>query len=111
MNCIEVFSRIKGTPVGQHSVRVVQGMSAAQLNLSMLLHDFRRLRLQDWIGVVTDIPIRVYRTVRITIGGYYGARTYERSPETGKRYPTPNARKSGVAARAGTVNIASIIAV
>src|ERR1700730_16905049 len=85
-------------------------MSAAQLNFSMLLHNFCRVRLQNWIGVVADITVNarhtvrrtvlVYQgattrearhTVRATVLVYYGASTRERSSETGEGHSGPHA--------------------
>src|SRR3984893_542543 len=85
-------------------------MSAAQLNFSMLLHNFCRVRLQNWIGVVADITVNarhtvrrtvlVYQgaitrearyTVRRTVLVYHGASTRERSSETGEGHSGPYA--------------------
>src|SRR5580704_16457261 len=52
-------------------------MSAAQLNFSMLLHNFCRVRFQNWIGVVADITVNARQTVRRTVLVYQGASTRE----------------------------------
>src|SRR6516162_8217211 len=85
-------------------------MSAAQLNFPMLLHNFCRMRFQNWIGVVADITVSarhpakrtvlVYQgpptgktkhTVRHTVLVYHGASTRERSSETGEGHSGPYA--------------------
>src|SRR3974377_1902623 len=84
-------------------------MSAAQLNFSMLLHNFCRVRFQNWIGVVADITVNARHTVRrvlvcqraTTCEGrhtvrrtalvYHGASTRERSSETGEGHSGPYA--------------------
>src|ERR1700730_1851205 len=85
-------------------------MSAAQLNFSMLLHNFCRVRFQNWIGVVADITVNarqtvrrtvlVYQrestrearhTVRRTVLVYHGASTRERSSEAGEGHSGPYA--------------------
>src|SRR5215471_3704600 len=85
-------------------------MSAAQLNFSMLLHNFCRVRFQNWIGVVAHITVSarhtakrtvlVYQgattgeaghTVRRTLLVYHGAGTRERSSETGEGHSGPYA--------------------
>src|ERR1700719_536291 len=83
-------------------------MSAAQLNFSMLLHNFCRVRFQNWIGVVADITVNARQTVSRTVLVYQGATTREahrqatvlvyhrastreRSSETGEGHSGPHA--------------------
>src|ERR1700674_4117017 len=83
-------------------------MSAAQLNFSMLLHKFCRVRFQNWIGVVADITVNARQTVSRTVLVYQGATTREahrqatvlvyhrastreRSSETGEGHSGPHA--------------------
>src|SRR6516164_81098 len=89
-------------------------MSAAQLNFSMLLHNFCRVRFQNRIGVVADITVNAGHTVRRTVLVYQGASirkawhtikrtvlvyhgdsTRERSSETGEGHSGPYAGEIG----------------
>jgi hypothetical protein len=80
-------------------------MIAAKFNFSMLLYEFCRMRLQNWIGVVADKTATRYLFIT-------GPAPVSGRPKPGKDTRAHMPCKSGVAACVGvTINVASAKAI